>query len=199
MAVGGHFASAQAVGRAKLHPMRAAASHVAVAARDAIGGGKPQVTVLVVEDGVNGGAIEAGFLLPAKSAGRPTGSIPGLCADQEGSITARNRAVITLLERPSDAVKLVMAGLGATLQARKPGKRRHPQVAVDIARHGADEVAAKAGCLGEDVNVRAACDPVREAAARADPQRAIRIDKQGADEVVGQAIGTEVKELTTPL
>ena len=41
VAVRSHFASAQAVGRAKLHPMRAAASHVAVAARNAILGSEP--------------------------------------------------------------------------------------------------------------------------------------------------------------
>ena len=192
MAVGSHFACAKAVGRTELHPMRAAAVHVAVAARDAIGGSEPEVVLFVVEDGMDGGVAQARLTTGEK--GWPSQRFhPWPCVPiRRVPFVRGRRAVMMLLERPLAAVKLD-DGLGRRVrpEAGEAGESCNPQVAVCVAGHGADEIAAKSGGLGVGVDVAAsACGvPVGEAAAGADPERVVSIEEEGADEIVGQAVG----------
>src|ERR1019366_9132192 len=58
MAVGRGFTTAQTVRRPELYPMGTSTLHVAVAARQTISGGKPQMHAFIIENGVNGRAIE---------------------------------------------------------------------------------------------------------------------------------------------
>ena len=91
VAIGGHLARAEAVGGAEFHPIGAAAFHVAITPGDAAGGCKPEMFLIVLKDGMNGGLTEASV----RNRGEvlPVPEIPAmvLCTDEEGAVGAREK------------------------------------------------------------------------------------------------------------
>ena len=171
--------------------MGAAAPHVAVAAGNAVAGGKPEVIAVILQNGVDGGLVQ-----PVVGDGGEPLAVPQVPAvvlrpHQQRPVGARKQSRDHVA---GEAVGRCVVLYSAAVHTGEAGKGGHPQVAACVAIHGAYQVAAQAVGMRKGLHVRVrqsaglGC-PVSEAAPGSNPQGAIGVGQQGADKVVRQPVG----------
>jgi len=180
VAVGGHLPGAKTVGGTEFHPVRTAPVHatpatktcrggpgvVAITAGDAAGCSEPKMLLagrsatstcrrVVVEDGVDGGLVEARVRDWGEGLAVPEIPAVILRADEEIAVGARKQRGDDVAGEAVGGGKVRDSELRAVGQAGETGESCNPEVAICIARHGADQIAAEASGLRVGFDVEA--------------------------------------------